>query len=165
METNLYFKATLGKTAGIITVAVTVLFAGIIMLPFFLLPDTSSSILFVISAIILLTYLLAYLFRPTGYRLTGTQFIICRPLKNVIFELNEIRSVNIIDPNEINWSLRIFGSGGLFGYFGKFANRKFGAMTWFATRRNNTILIKTTSHQKIIITPDDPGLFAAQFNK
>ncbi len=39
-----------------------------------------------------------------------------------------------------------------------------GAMTWYATRRNNYVLI-TTNNNKIIITPDNPENFVKEFYK
>lgn len=165
MVTDLYFKASLGKTAVVITVAITVLFACIIMLPFFISPYTINGMTLFISVILLMVYIITFLFRPIGYRLTSTQLIVARPIKKIVLNKTEIRSVQLIEPSEITWSIRTFGSGGLFGYFGKFANRKFGAMTWYATRRNNIVLIKTISGKTIIITPDDPVLFVAQFHK
>ncbi|RYY97680.1 MAG: hypothetical protein EOO11_10230 [Chitinophagaceae bacterium] len=47
--------------------------------------------------------------------------------------------------------------GGLFGYYGRFANRALGSMTWYATRRDGGLLIHLGGGKKILITPDDPG--------
>jgi len=55
--------------------------------------------------------------------------------------------------------MRLFGSGGLFGYFGLFWNREFGTMTWYATRRDQAIMIITSSHKKLVITPDETDAF------
>ena len=74
-------------------------------------------------------------------------------------------SAQIVDKETMKWTVRTFGVGGLFGYFGKFANRALGSMTLYATRRNNYVLIITTDERKIIITPDEPISFVAQFNK
>ena len=46
---------------------------------------------------------------------------------------------------------------------GKFANTKVGNMTWYATRRNKTVLLKTIDNKKIILTPDEPEKFVANF--
>lgn len=165
MITDLYFKASLGKTALVITIAITVLFASIILLPFLISPYRVNGITLTISVFLLLIYLLTFFLRPSGYRLTSTQLIITRPSTNITINKTEIRNVQLIEPSEINGSIRTFGSGGLFGYFGKFANRTFGTMTWYATRQDNIVLIKTVSGKTIIITPDEPALFVAQFHK
>ena len=57
---------------------------------------------------------------------------------------------------------RTFGVGGLYGYYGKFYNRTFGSMTWYATRRDKLVLVKFQNKKKIILTPDEPvALIAA----
>lgn len=73
-------------------------------------------------------------------------------------------SAEVLEKDALYWSIRTFGVGGLFGYFGKFANAKLGNMTWYATRRDKTVLIKTAGNKKIILTPDDPNQFVADFN-
>ena len=60
-----------------------------------------------------------------------------------------------ISNNDMGLTIRTFGVGGLFGYFGKFFNSKIGRLTMYGTRRNNTVLIET-DNKKIILTPDDP---------
>ncbi len=68
-----------------------------------------------------------------------------------------------VDKDKMGWAIRIFGVGGLFGYFGKFANKEMGNMTWYATRRDKTVLVTTTGNKKIIVTPDEPEAFVANF--
>lgn len=55
----------------------------------------------------------------------------------------------------MKWTIRTFGNGGLFGYFGKFYNAAFGKMTWYATRRNNYLVLSTSENGKIVLTPDN----------
>lgn len=37
-------------------------------------------------------------------------------------------------------------------------------MKWYATRRNKTVLVSTVNNVKIILTPDEPEKFVAEFN-
>jgi hypothetical protein len=55
-------------------------------------------------------------------------------------------------------TIRTFGVGGLFGYFGKFHTPNIGHITFYATQRVNKVLIVTKQGKKIILTPDDIGL-------
>lgn len=57
-------------------------------------------------------------------------------------------------------TIRIFEVGGLFGYFGKFSNKKNGVMTWYCTRRNKLVMV-TTENEKIILSPDGSEAFIA----
>jgi hypothetical protein len=54
--------------------------------------------------------------------------------------------------------------GGLFGYYGNFVNFSLGRMTWYATRRDKPVLVKTTDNRKIIVTPDDPDTFVNELS-
>lgn len=57
--------------------------------------------------------------------------------------MNEIIEFKTIPSSEIMYSIRTFGSGGLFGYLGKFKNKKLGNYTMYATNLNELILIRT----------------------
>ena len=70
-------------------------------------------------------------------------------------------NVELLDKERLNGSIRTFGVGGLFGYWGRFANSKIGVMTWYATRRDNAVLITKFNNKKIVLTPDEPELFVS----
>ena len=38
-------------------------------------------------------------------------------------------------------------------------------MTWYATRQNNTVLVRTIDNKNIVLTPDEPEKFVANFDK
>ncbi|MBS4044542.1 MAG: hypothetical protein KGZ59_12085 [Chitinophagaceae bacterium] len=78
---------------------------------------------------------------------------------------SEIISVGQLEKEKLKGTIRTFGVGGLFGYFGKFYNNKIGVMTLYATRRSNYVLIKTSANKKIILTPDNPEDFVKEFYK
>lgn len=158
------FKTSMDKTAVTITVLITILFAVIIGSQYwaFLQGNTYRPVYIIVS--LLLIYLLAFAFHPSGYKITADAFVICRPVSSVRINRADIKSVAIIDKKEIKGTIRTFGVGGLFGYYGTFANFKLGSMTWYATRRNNTVLITTARNKKIVVTPNDPESFLAAFN-
>lgn len=69
----------------------------------------------------------------TLHRLFGAINI---PIKDII-------EIKAIENSETAFSIRTFGSGGLFGYLGKFKNKKLGYYTMYATDINELILIRT----------------------
>jgi hypothetical protein len=150
------------KMAKGTTIAVTLLFVAIIVTGFTLTNGTFQEIPKYTSIGFLLIYSLVYGFRPVNYTVTTEYLIIHRPLKDVKIERKMIQSVSALDKSDLAWSVRIFGSGGLFGYFGKFSNRTLGSMTWYATRKDKAVLIKSY-HKKMILTPDEPDQFVAAF--
>lgn len=77
-------------------------------------------------------------------------------LKDVVIERNDIADIRQLAPEQLSGSIRTFGVGGLFGYFGKFSNPKLGSMTWYATRRDKAILIITNDNKRLLLTPDEP---------
>ena len=158
------FKTSLDKTAQVITIGVAILFAAIIFGQYKIITDQENSTPIYTTAACVLIYGICYAFRTVNYVLTNEELIIERPIKNVWIKRSDIKSVELIDNKIIRRSIRTFGNGGLFGYYGKFANFKMGSMTWYATRRDRTVLVTTTGNKKIILTPDEPEQFVASFN-
>lgn len=158
------YKTSLDKTAVLITIAVTILFAVIVGGQYSIIKDEGRAVPVYTTAACLLIYFSAFAFRPVGYVVTKEELMIRRPVLNVCIKRADIKSVELISKNEIGGSIRIFGVGGLFGYYGSFTNFSLGRMTWYATRRDRLVLLKTTNGKKIIITPDDPDKFVAELS-
>lgn len=159
------FKASMDKTTTILTATISVLFIVIIIFQYLTIYNTSKWVVLITYSFLIILYLIVVLFKPRYYNLNYEKLIINRTIGNVSIRKSGIKSVEIIDKEKLKGSIRTFGVGGLFGYFGKFYNSTFGAMTWYATKRSNYILIKTTSNKKIIITPNNPEDFVKEFYK
>jgi hypothetical protein len=71
--------------------------------------------------------------------ITENELIVERPLINVRIRREDIRTVEKIEKNKIKWSLRMFGVGGVFRYYGTFTNLSLGRMTWYATERQSRV--------------------------
>jgi len=158
------YKTSLDNLAKMVTIVVTIIFAVIIVVQFSLINDEAQSVPIFTTTLFLLIYFGIFSFRPVSYILTPDQLIIHRPLSNIKILRTDIKTVEHIDKNDLKWSIRIFGVGGLFGYWGKFRNKKMGTMTWYATRRNNVVLVTTIHQKKIILTPNEPEKFVTAFN-
>lgn len=156
------YKASWDNATKIITGAITVLFLAI-MLGSFIDGGNGGPGPYFMAVMIVAIYVVCYVFRPVHYIVTKDKLIIHRPLSNVSLGRNKIASVELLDDEMLKWTFRTFGVGGLFGYFGKFANSKLGSMTWYATRRKKTVLIKTIDGKNIIVTPDETTDFVNQF--
>jgi hypothetical protein len=158
------YKTSLDKTAIIITAAVTILFAVIILGQYPLIRDGGRASAIFATVACGLVYAISYGFRPAGYTITPDELVIRRPIGKVHIRREDIRSVEVVDRSEVSGSIRTFGVGGLFGYYGHFANFNLGRMTWYATRRDRPVLIRTVPGKKIIVTPDDREQFVAELN-
>ncbi|MCE7070656.1 MULTISPECIES: PH domain-containing protein [Dyadobacter] len=157
------YKTSWDTLAKIVTAAVTALYIGIFLQVFLGDGEISQGSTYVIGVILILSYGLAFAFRPVDYRVTPNELIIRRSFDKVVIERSNIAKVEALDSDRLRWSLRTFGVGGLFGYFGKYYHHKIGNMTWYATRRNNAVLIKTVKGKNIIITPDQVDAFVDEF--
>jgi len=157
------FDTSLDRTAQFLTVGIALLFIGIAVAPLFYAADnySGSGLLLIIFAFI---YGISFLYSPRSYELNETHFIVKRPIGNVVINRREIKSALKTEKSKLSWSVRTFGVGGLFGYFGKFWNSEFGHMTWYATRMDRAILIVTNAGKKIVVTPNEPDQFLSAIN-
>ena len=153
------YKASQDNLTKGLTIGVTILFIFIIIGQYRLERDYGHIMPVVTIILLVAVYLGAYMFRPVSYEITADKLIICRLYKNVTLDRSRITSVELLPKGNMGTVFRTFGVGGLFGYFGKFASTKQGGMTWYATRRDHRVLVKTDDNRKIILTPDDPEGF------
>lgn len=157
------YKTSLDKFAKAVTIGVTLLFATIIVIQYSTIRVSGGILPILTTMALLVIYLVAFAWRPINYEVTTDNLTIYRLISNVKIELSHIKSVELVDKEKTGKSIRIFGVGGLFGYYGKFANHEMGNMTWYATRRDKTVLVKTVDNKQIILTPDEPAKFVANF--
>jgi hypothetical protein len=158
------YKTSLDRTAIAITVAVTILFAVIIGGQNIIITDHGHGGVFYTTTACVLIYFLAFAFRPVSYVVTEEEVVICRPVLNVHIKRSDILNVEVVEKGKTRDSIRLFGVGGLFGYYGSFATFSLGRMTWYAARRDKTVLIRTRDKKKIILSPNEPGRFAAELS-
>jgi hypothetical protein len=87
--------------------------------------------------------------------------IIVRPIKRIIIPLADIKEVRLLNKEELGTLIRMFGSGGLFGYYGTFKSTRMGKLKLYTTRRNNRIMLTTVDEERILISPDDLSIIDA----
>jgi hypothetical protein len=157
---NRSYAVSLDAFSKTITTGVALLFVGI-GFGLFLVPDNSSDsntgsvIWLLINLFNFSIFLFCYLFRPLAYLLSDENLTIRRLLLPRVFPYAEMAEVRQIPREDLRWTMRTFGNGGVFGYYGKFYHTSFGAMTWFASRRDHYVLVLFKDGRKIIVTPDD----------
>jgi hypothetical protein len=102
--------------------------------------------------------LVAWLYSTQGYSVRDGELVIHRPWKPVTIPLSEIRSVQLVSPQETFSGLRVFGVGGLFGYYGTYFLPGLGGFVRLYLRnRENPILIETAGG-RLLVSPDSSGL-------
>lgn len=117
--------------------------------------------LLIVFCLILFIMPIIYLWHVKHYVLDTDRLIIKRPISDKVILFSEIAQVFLPDQKEFIRTIRIFGVGGIFGFYGKFYNTHFGSMTWYVTQNKNRILIELKTGKKIVISPNDVELCEA----
>jgi len=152
------YKASLDLTSKLITSAI---FGMVLWLLYRILIHAQNKAinemigLIVVFLILSAVFVFSYLWHPKSYTVTDYSVIIQRKLKPLELKINQINDLQEISKSDLSGTIRTFGVGGLFGYFGKFYNRKYGTMNWYVTQNKNRVLIELKNGKKYIISPDD----------
>jgi hypothetical protein len=102
----------------------------------------------------------SFAWSPTGYSIGDGFLSIHRVIGNLRIPLASIREVRIASREDLEGALRVFGSGGLFGYYGIFRSPKLGKSMWFVTRHSHAVLV-VSSAGNFVVSPDDVDGFIA----
>ncbi len=154
-----------GVTIGVILLLGSISYRSFKVLLGFKSLDSKSILIHSLVLIIMLSIIIvSYLWSPKKYILSDNQLIINKTTNNIVVDYKYITKVQLIKKEEMKGTIRTFGNGGLFGYYGKFHNPTFGNMNFQTTRQNNRVLIETKDNRKIIISPDDLN-FINEINK
>jgi Bacterial PH domain len=93
---------------------------------------------------------------PAGYAVgAGDLAVLRRGTRPLLFPL---RSLLAARPTAMPRSLRLLGSGGMFGWWGRFTNRDWGRFKAYATDRRRGVLLEWPGF-KLFVSPEDPEAF------
>jgi hypothetical protein len=164
------FKASMDSLTKGLTIVVSVILVLSGFVPIFTSEFQFSNIstpapFYVMPLAFIIMLLFTYGFSPKGYSLQDGQLVIYRPFRNKFYGTESIQTVSIVAKEELKWSMRVFGVGGLFGYFGLFRNSRYGTMIWYASRRDQFVVIERSNGKTIVLTPDDPNSFVSEWNE
>ena len=76
--------------------------------------------------------------------------VITHPIGQTVILKSEITEISAVERSDIRGSIRLFGSGGFFGWFGIFRNSKLGTYRLYSGQLENLYLIKTSTKSYII---------------
>lgn len=161
MKNEIHFSAPWSRAVKIVTFAVIVLLVGVSVVGSRHLSDTTPLSARFAATFLPLAILLGTLpFIIRGYVLTPHELRIERLGWSNRFALANVESVEA-NPEAMRWSIRLCGSGGLFGFFGWFRNRTLGTYRAYGTDPKNTVVIKFKD-RTIVLTPQNPAGFVAE---
>ena len=77
----------------------------------------------------------AYAWSPRGYAVSDGCIEVSRLIGSARIPLDGLREARAATKDDFRGCLRLFGNGGLFGYYGLFQTSKLGKSTWYVTNR------------------------------
>jgi hypothetical protein len=158
------FTAPWALSVRIITPAVCGILVAVSLIGATALPDHVPSFARSVAIILPLLVLAGTLpFLIGGYVLHERTLLIERLAWKTRIDLTALRSA-VADPNAMRGSLRLFASGGLFGFFGWFRNHSLGLYRAYATDPRRAVVLKL-SGRTVVVTPDDPDTFVAEVRR
>jgi hypothetical protein len=96
----------------------------------------------------------AYAWSPRGYAVSEGTITVNRLIGSVRVPLDGVREVRAATKDDFRGCIRLFGNGGLFGYYGLFRTSKLGKSTWYVTDRGKAVVV-VTGAKTALFSPDD----------
>ncbi len=137
----------------VITIITLVVLLGTVMFLQILMPEWPAKTIwmkYLLMAIVLCTVVIGSACAPIRLKANDDKITIRLLLGSREIPLNEVTEVRKISKSDISGSIRTFGSGGLFGYLGRFKNNRLGSYTMYATELNNLLLVSTHNKKYVI---------------
>jgi hypothetical protein len=106
----------------------------------------------------------AFLWSPLGYEISDGFLVVKRPIGRVCIALDRIRDVRPASIDDMSGCIRLFGSGGLFGYFGLYSTSRLGRNWWYVTNRDHRVVV-TGDSITAVVSPDEVDGFVAAVRK
>jgi hypothetical protein len=90
---------------------------------------------------------------PAGYAVgSGSLAVVRRGARPLLFPLGSLLAAR---PAAMPRSVRVLGSGGIFGWWGRYASRDWGRFKAYATDRRHGVLLEWPGF-KLFVSPEDP---------
>ncbi len=112
-----------------------------------------------IKAAMLLAVLSTWTWAPQGYRVEPNCVVVRRPVGELRIPLATTCHARLVAADELRGTIRIWGVGGLFGYFGRFLNGT-ESQRWYVTDLSRCVRLECAG-KVIILSPSDPAAFLA----
>lgn len=99
----------------------------------------------------------AGLFSISGYSISEGKLLVHRPFWVTKFKLEDLETVTV--SREKFWlGIRLFGSGGFWGWYGWFWNREHGYYRILASGLDSRVILKWNK-KTLVVSPNDPEEF------
>lgn len=104
-------------------------------------------------AIISATIFFSYMYAPMCIRLTDSSLILHRGIGKKVIDYSDIREIDIYKSEGI--IVRVCGIGGVFGFIGKFYNKKIGHYFSYVGDYSQTFYVQQKNGKKYVFSCED----------
>ncbi|RLF18596.1 MAG: hypothetical protein DRZ82_07960 [Thermoprotei archaeon] len=121
-------------------------------------PPLISLVIFLLISLTIGILVITYLLSPREYQLTRDAIIVKKTIGTIRIPYKAIKSIEIIRklPGK---GIRLWASGGLYGFFGLFYFKDYGKVRVYVTNRHKVVLIRMKDDVPYMISPKDPKEF------
>lgn len=95
------------------------------------------------------TILIGLGYMPIRLKASKERITVSRLFGSLTIPVDEILEAGILQKTDISDSIRLFGSGGLFGFLGLFRNTSLGKYTMYATDLDHLLFIRTRNRKYV----------------
>lgn len=153
-----YLAAPLDRSALIRSIATLAGLVAALILIFFI--SRISPIATLLAVPVIAVPALAYASTPMGYAMDERQLYIERKtLWRITVPLAQISACHPLPRASLQGAIRVYGTGGLFGWAGRYQARGLGRFSMHATNLDRLILVERKRRRPILISPADPAAF------
>ena len=124
--------------------------------------DTATrTILFAVAMGVPVILLTCVVFAPLGYVVDETGVVVNRIGPKVLILRSEIAEIRWLTKSDVGFSLRFWGSGGFFGFYGWFWSTRLGRHRAYITNAKELVLIQCHDGRKFLLSPSPADVFVA----
>lgn len=168
MHDSMTFDAPWDGKLTAVTTLVAVLLGGSVMFLIWLgltrMPSLPLRLFLLFDAVVIAgVFVITALMGPRGYAIRETTFRIERRLGAIEIPISAIREVGPLPAESLKGAWRTLGSGGFFGYYGRYRNRTLGNFRMYATRSDGYVLVR--ADHPYVLTPDSPGRLVEELRR
>lgn len=160
------YDARLSNFSILITVVINLLIISIIcasLLGNNFLNQPAGSIKYIILLLAAIIFLFAYLLHPVKYIIENNHLKIVRLIFTISIPVKDILEIKETSYGVLHIPIRLFGSGGFWGYFGIFYSASYGAINMQAANLKEMVFI-STKKKKFVISPENSQEFIDTLN-
>ncbi len=139
-------------------VMTTLVFAILISIAYYMIRDVGNNEIPVIAPVVVIGFFIltlgtSWAFHPTSYEVNDNGLLIHRPVGALTITKDQIVNIEPVDAAKLRFGLRLFASGGFFGYFGLYSSNSIGRYIRYTGHSKNLIMIETEK-RRYVIGPD-----------